>query len=134
MKAIDTSKIDLRLGSEFRYWLIRLKTNTGVASMNILCRWALCVSLAEDSPLRSIEQNLKEGETEEKGLEIRWETFAGSENEIYLSLLKTYCHQNKIEITELNLQKALREHVQRGLGYLRSDVKGPLDLMAIAFK
>ncbi len=131
MKSIDTSKLDLKLGSEYRYWLINLKKKTKVSSMNILCRWALCLSLSESTILRDIEENKKEETNSELSIEIRWETFTGRENEIYLSLLKQYCLDQEIDITEPNLQKIMRLHVQRGLGYLKSDINNPEDLISI---
>jgi len=73
MKSIDTSKLDLKLGPEYRYWLINLKTKTKVPSMNILCRWALCLSLSESKTLRDIEENKKEELGSDQGIEIRWE-------------------------------------------------------------
>jgi len=131
MKSIDTSKLDLKLGPEYRYWLISLKKKTKVPSMNILCRWALCLSLSESTILRDIEENKKEETSSEQSIEIRWETFTGRENEIYLSLLKQYCLNQKIDITESNIQKVMRLHVQRGLGYLKSDIKGQEDFISI---
>ena len=131
MKSIDTSKLDLKLGSEYRYWLINLKKKTKVSSMNILCRWALCLSLSESTILRDIEENKKEETNSELSIEIRWETFTGRENEIYLSLLKQYCLDQEIDITEPNLQKIMRLHVQRGLGYLKSDINNPEGLISI---
>jgi len=131
MKSIDTSKLDLKLGPEYRYWLINLKTKTKVPSMNILCRWALCLSLSESKTLRDIEENKKEELGSDQGIEIRWETFTGRENEIYLSLLKQYCIEKKIDFTESNIQKVMRLHVQRGLGYLKSDIKCPEDMISI---
>ena len=53
------------------------------------------------------------------------------ENEIHLSLLKQYCLNQKIDITESNIQKVMRLHVQRGLGYLKSDIKGPEGFISI---
>jgi DNA sulfur modification protein DndE len=46
----------IRLSSQARDQLIRLKTKTGIAHWNILCRWAFCLSLkqpAVPTPLRS---------------------------------------------------------------------------------
>ena len=131
MKSIDTSKLDLKLGSEYRYWLINLKKKTKVSSMNILCRWALCLSLSESTILRDSEENKKEETNSELSIEIRWETFTGRENEIYLSLLKQYCLDQEIDITEPNLQKIMRLHVQRGLGYLKNDINNPEGLISI---
>ena len=37
----------IRLSSQAKEQLIRLKTRTGIQQWNILCRWAFCLSLAE---------------------------------------------------------------------------------------
>jgi DNA sulfur modification protein DndE len=40
----------VRLSTQAREQLIRLKTRTGIPHWNVLCRWALCLSLRQDSP------------------------------------------------------------------------------------
>ena len=57
MKNIDTSHLDLRLGNHSRNALIRLKRRTGIQTMNIICRWALCESLAQSSKPREVTSN-----------------------------------------------------------------------------
>ena len=44
----------IRFSQQAKDQLIKFKRVTGIEHWNILCRWALCVSLAEDSvrPLR----------------------------------------------------------------------------------
>jgi DNA sulfur modification protein DndE len=38
-----------RLSAQAKDQLIRLKTRTGIAQWNILCRWAFCLSLRQPS-------------------------------------------------------------------------------------
>ena len=45
----------IRLSSQAKEQLIRLKTRTGIGQWNILCRWAFCLSLAEPTPPTPIE-------------------------------------------------------------------------------
>lgn len=40
----------IRVSSQAKDQLIRLKTRTGIDQWNILCRWAFCLSLAEATP------------------------------------------------------------------------------------
>jgi DNA sulfur modification protein DndE len=45
----------VRLSAQAREQLIRLKTKTGIGQWNILCRWALCVSLRQPTPPTPID-------------------------------------------------------------------------------
>lgn len=45
----------IRLSSQAKEQLIRLKTRTGISQWNILCRWAFCLSLAEPTPPTPVE-------------------------------------------------------------------------------
>ncbi len=45
----------VRLSGQAREQLIRLKTRTGIAQWNVLCRWAFCLSLHQPTPPTPIE-------------------------------------------------------------------------------
>jgi len=132
MQIIDTTKLELRLNNHFRNALITLRKRTGVPTMNILCRWALCVSLAEPTKPRTIEEKTdsQSNSAEARGIEIRWETFSGKDAEIYLSLLKQRCLSEGRTIDAENIQQTMKLHVERGLGYLVNDVNGLSDLIS----
>ena len=134
MQIIDTTKLELRLNNHFRNALITLRRRTSVPTMNILCRWALCVSLAEPTKPRVIEEKIdsQSNPTEARGIEIRWETFSGKDAEIYLSLLKQRCLSEGRTIDAENIQQTMKQHVERGLGYLVNDVNGLSDLISKA--
>lgn len=78
----------VRLSQQAKDQLSRLKGKTGIKNWNILCRWALCYSLAEktlptDIPLAS-----------DSNLEMSWYTFGGEYYEVYEALMimtKQYC-------------------------------------------
>ena len=40
----------VRLSTQAREQLIRLKTRTGIPHWNVLCRWAFCLSLRQATP------------------------------------------------------------------------------------
>jgi DNA sulfur modification protein DndE len=40
----------VRVSSQAKEQLIRLKIKTGITQWNILCRWAFCASMAEPTP------------------------------------------------------------------------------------
>ncbi len=109
--AIETVRID----EQGREQLIRLKRHTGIETWNILCRWALCTSLAEPTrpPMR-----LFKGEA---AVEIAWRVFGGVHHELYLALIKQRCLQDDLGIDDATVQEQFRLHLHRGLGYLAAD-------------
>ncbi len=67
----------VRLGADTKIHLSTLKKRTGIANWNTLCRWAFCLSVSDDTPVR---------DRDEKGVgavEMTWKTFAGEDEEIY---------------------------------------------------
>lgn len=57
--------------------LIRIKAKTGIQNWNVLCRWALCWSLAEPSIPGGVDP------LSDSNVEMDWSTFAGEYSEIY---------------------------------------------------
>ena len=72
----------IRLSSQAREQLIRLKTRTGIGQWNILCRWAFCLSLREPTPPTPIDVPA------DSNVEMTWPVFAGEHHELYLAPLK----------------------------------------------
>lgn len=105
----------LRINKRGRDLLVQLKRRTGIENWNVLCRWALCVSLAETTPPR------EEGALGDAAVEIAWKTFGGDYAGIYLGLLRLRCRTDGIEPDSSNLSKLARLHVFRGIGYLAGD-------------
>jgi len=103
----------LRLGKQSRDNLIKIKRITGIEHWNIICRWALFVSLRE--PTRPVAPP----ETAEGGVEIAWKVFAGDLSDVLTSLIRMRLHSDQ-NTTENEAAVALRAHVTRGLGYLAS--------------
>ena len=122
-------KLDaLRLDNSARYSLIVLKRKTGIDTWNVLCRWALCVSLAEqESPRDGLVGEKKE-------IEIAWDVFAGKAASIYRGLLVERCKLENLEVSQKNLSYILSQHVHRGIGYLvgNKDVKDIGGLLRLA--
>ncbi len=118
----------VRISKQGRDQLIMLKRRTGIENWNILCRWAFCVSLADNSPPRDIQIPL------EGGVEMSWRTFGGEYETVYLALLKERCWRDRLELDEETLSKQFRLHVHRGISFLfgTKDMNNILDLMRIA--
>ena len=91
--------------------LSKIKSKTGIQNWNIICRWAFCLSLKQDTPPRVIDEKLD-------GVEMTYETFAGKHSNIYLTLLINSLKKHKLEIHQLNLNKYLRAHINRGISIL----------------
>ncbi|MFD6377629.1 DNA sulfur modification protein DndE [Streptomyces albidoflavus] len=102
----------IRLAAPGKDRLVRLKRTTGITQWNVLCRWALALSLADAStPL------VKEVVTD-SNVEMSWKTFAGQHGDLYLALLKQRCVADGLEPTDENVSKTLTVHLARGIGYL----------------
>jgi DNA sulfur modification protein DndE len=110
--AIDTVRID----EQGRERLIWLKRNTRIETFNVLCRWALCLSLAEATrpPARRFK-----GEA----VDIAWRVFGGAYADLYLGLVKARCRHDGLPTDDQTVQEQFRLHVHRGLGYLAADQK-----------
>ncbi len=102
----------IRLSSAAKDQLIRLKTRTGIPQWNILCRWALCLSLSEPTPPTPFEIPA------DSNVEMSWAVFAGEWRELYLALLKERCVRDGLDTSAETLNRQLRLHLHRGIGYL----------------
>jgi len=104
----------VKLSSAAKQQLITLKRRTGVEHYNVICRHALCVSLANESlvPPESMQFS--------GGIEIDWRTFAGEAEETYLNLLIVRAMADEGECSAATVRNTLNAHVHRGLSYLVS--------------
>lgn len=119
---------NIRLPQQSKDQLSQLKRKTGIEQWNILCRWALSLSLAEsNNPPKDIPVT-------DSSIDINWKTFAGDKGAIYYALLVDRCHKEGLEIKSDNLTWLLRRHLVRGIGYLtaRRDLKDIDGLVQIA--
>jgi DNA sulfur modification protein DndE len=103
----------IRISPAGKNQLIQLKRKTGIEQYNIICRFALMLSLCESS--RPPEETMKSG-----GIEIDWKVFCGNETDLYENLLIQRCLKDGEEVNESNLKRLLSLHVHRGLAYLNS--------------
>jgi len=120
----------VRLGADTKIHLSTLKKRTGITNWNTLCRWAFCLSVSDDTPVR---------DRDEKGVgavEMTWKTFAGEDEEIYRLLLIDRCQSEHGAVDKDILAKALRQHIARGAARLvaNRDLKSVSDLLTVAAK
>ncbi len=106
---------NIRLSSQARDYLLKLKRNTGIKNWNTLCRWAFCTSLAEPSlpPAAKIPAD--------SNVEMSWKVFGGMHSELYLALLKQRCHRDGVPLDDEAVAQQFRLHLHRGIGYLAAD-------------
>ena len=105
----------VRLSQQARDQLITLKRRTGIPHWNVLCRWALCRSLAEPAPPPAIKLTL------DSNVEMSWRTFGGDFGEVLWALVQLRCHNDGLPMDEDTLAQQFRLHLHRGVGYLVGD-------------
>jgi DNA sulfur modification protein DndE len=117
----------IRISQTAEDQLNKLKRNTKIKQWNILCRWALCRSLAEPTI-----PSLVPIKTDSK-VEMTWSVFGGEIADILLIALKQRCHQDGLGTDTETLKQQLVLHLHRGIGYLAGDsnLKKIDDLIAI---
>lgn len=102
----------IKLSQKDKERLIRLKSKTGIANWNVLCRWALCFSLSEPTI------PAPEGISTDSNLEMSWMVFGGEYQEIYEALIKQRCIQDGLGTDKETLQQQFKLHLHRGISYL----------------
>jgi len=104
----------IRLSSQAKDQLIRLKTKTGIQQWNVLCRWAFCLSLRQPNPPTVAEIPA------DSNVEMSWQVFGGEAQELYMALLRERCRQDGLDATDDVLASQFRLHLHRGISYLAS--------------
>ena len=104
----------VRISKQGRDQLIKVRRQTGIENWNIICRWALCVSLREPTPPAVPREKL------DGGVEMTWKVFAGDEGEAFSALLLLRAEKDGFAGNSEGIGKCLRAHINRGLAYLSS--------------
>ena len=118
----------IRLSSQAKDQLIRLKSRTGIPQWNIVCRWAFCLSLAEATPPTPVEIPA------DSNVEMSWHVFGGECHELLMSVLKERCVRDGLDTAAETLNRQFRLHLHRGIGYLATpnSIRSITDLTALA--
>ena len=107
----------IRLSQKARDQLISLKRKTGVQQWNVLCRWALCVSLAERSKPADVKVPA------DSSVEMSWRVFGGAYSGVYEALVRERCRRDGVPLSPEEVAKQFRLHLHRGISYLAVDKK-----------
>ena len=92
--------------------LSRLKGKTGIQNWNVLCRFALCFSLAEKTI--PVDTSFPA----DSNVEMSWHTFGGENSEIYESLVKARCIADGLGTDDETIAKYFKLHLNRGISYM----------------
>ncbi|MDF7798517.1 DNA sulfur modification protein DndE [Pontiellaceae bacterium B1224] len=104
----------VRISDKAKYQLIKVKQKTGIEHWNVLCRWAFCLSLADESIPSPAKIPL------DSNVEMTWRVFGGEHHELYLALLKHRCQCDNKGATTEELTTQFKLHLHRGIGMLLS--------------
>ena len=104
----------VKLTAAAKNQLVALKRRTGIEHNNVLCRHALCLSLANPSIPPKENFNFS------GGVEIDWRTFTGGNEGLYYNLLVVRLLNDREQVSPDAVRQALLHHVHRGLSYLAS--------------
>ena len=106
----------VRVSEKAKQQLITLKRRTGIEHWNVLCRWAFCLSLSEESipPHEDIIAN--------SNIEMTWKTFGGEMSDVFIILLRhrAYLDYNNLDADMLNY--CFKLHLHRGISYLLNKI------------
>jgi DNA sulfur modification protein DndE len=105
----------VRISAAGKQQLSTLKRRTGIEHYNVICRHALCASLA--NPKKVPVEALQYG----GGLEIDWKTFAGDADATLTNLLIARAIAEEGDASSTYVRTVLQSHIHRGLSYLMSD-------------
>lgn len=105
----------IHLSADAKQQLMRLKRRTGIKHWNVLCRWGLCRSLAEATPVPP--QRIPA----DSNVEMTWRTFAGPWGDVLWALTVAHCAAAGIATDYETVNQQLRLHIHRGVGYLYGD-------------
>ncbi|MHA6911959.1 DNA sulfur modification protein DndE [Ralstonia pseudosolanacearum] len=110
----------IKLSASAKNQLATLKRRTGIEHNNVICRHALCMSLA--NPSVPPDENF----SFVGGLEIDWRTLTGGQEELYTNLLVVRLIADGKRISDEAIKQTFLLHVHRGLSYLVSRREGDL--------
>ena len=118
----------VRVSEKAKNQLIALKRRTGLQNWNVLCRWALCLSLAETSV--PVDENIPS----DSSVEMTWKTFAGGRESVYWGLIVLRAQRDGVGSDKESLLRYFRLHLHRGISYLygNASISSVADVLRLA--
>ena len=120
----------IRLSQQAKVQLVKLKRVTGITHWNVLCRWALAISLAEQSTPSTAKIPA------DSNVEMSWRVFGGRYADLYMAALKERCIRDGLSTDPETLASQFRLHLHRGISYLAGnrELRGIDDLMSMVLR
>lgn len=107
----------VRVSVDAKDQLSRLKRHTGIGNWNVLCRWALCRSLADPNPPSAVMIR------EMSNVEMDWDVFAGPLHAPLVALLQQRCARDGLPSTDERIAELLKLHLHRGIATLANSAE-----------
>lgn len=118
------------LSQQAKDQLIKLKRLTGIDHWNVLCRWAFCISLSEQSVPPAIKI------PSDSNVEMSWKVFGGRYADLYMAILKERCVQDGLGTDPDTIAQQFRLHLHRGIAYLSGNksLRSVEDLVSLVIR
>jgi DNA sulfur modification protein DndE len=100
----------VRISSQSKEVLVRIKRRLGIERWNEICRVALCRSLANSSKPSKPKSGW------DTAIEIEWKTFSGEQSDTFSALTLMRAHRDNVDTDKKdNLADYFRAHLERGI-------------------
>lgn len=107
----------VRTTSQARQQLATLKRRTTLRHWNVICRWAFCLSLSEESAPPALNGSL------EGGVTMTWVTFGGEEADLYAALLDARLVRDGLDLHAAAVRSDhFNRHLHRGINRMAGDM------------
>ncbi|MCL1076573.1 DNA sulfur modification protein DndE [Parashewanella spongiae] len=116
----------VKLSEKAKNQLVTIKRHTKIENWNVLCRWALMLSLQEKSvpPHEEVHTN--------SNIEMTWKVFGGEFADIYMAMLKQRIYQDEGQLDKDKLSYFFKLHLHRGISYLFYKTKNIDEMIKLA--
>jgi DNA sulfur modification protein DndE len=105
----------VRISSQSREILIKIKRRLGIDRWNEICRVALCRSLANPA------KPTKPRNGWDSAIEIEWKTFAGDQSETFSAIAIMRAQMDKVDVDKKDVfADYFRSHIERGIQSLQN--------------
>ena len=117
----------IRISEQGKRQLIGIKRSTKINRWNVLCRWAMCISLREAHTPPEFDLGPM------SNVEMTWETFAGPYNTLFIALLRSNISAN-YKTTQFEYHQIATSHIHRGISVLSHNKVDLLKLVTHGLK
>lgn len=111
--------------SQGRDQLMRMKRTMGISQWNVIMRWAVCLSLREESmpPIYKAKNSNNESSDSERSVTVEWSIFAGKSSEMLIAALKLKYIKDCGDDPSFGESEYFHRHLHRGLNILDGNLE-----------